>query len=1030
MWPLNALLIAVALVLSVSAFADSPRRLTHYTHQRWTQGSEAPAPVRAIVQGRDGFLWLATGEGLFRFDGIDFERIEAEASAEQHGSPSALLVTSNGEVWTNYEASGRFAVYRNGALRMIDAPRAQNRITALAEGRDGAVWALTARYDAELLRFHNGVWRSFNAADGLPFDDGMNMLVAHDGAVWVAFTKSVVRLAPGEKRFETVLDTPTGNGRISQDAAGRIWLSEARGSYPITGAGGRGAPPQLQSPYRTDNSQFRGVPTFDRAGNLWIARRNNGVERVALGNAGPAPPQQIDVESFSARDGLSSDVTHAVFEDREGNIWVGTERGLDKFRPATMRSEPTLTSPAVFGDKLLEGSDGSVYIGQANAIYRVRPGGEPTPILHDVREPQCISEAPDGAVWIAFSTRIIVWREGRVVRSISRPQTESAHAIIYDCAFDRHGDFWFAAGGGGLHRYRQGQWQQIALDAPDDDVFYPMTLTGDGRGRIVVQSGRRHLAWIDEPSRTVTELRLSRSPPHQAAPADKGEGGPIPLTLYPARNGDLLVAGAFGLSRFREGRAHAIFAANSWNGRISGVVQTPEGDLWIAFPNSLSRVSAQELERAFANSSPPKPALSLGFGDGLISRPHSHTQRSLARGGDGRLWIATQTGTLWMDSTSIVRNELQPGVAIRYLIADRQLYRDPATLKLRPATANIEIDFAALSFADPHRVSVRYMLEGFDSDWIDPHTRRQAFYTNLPPGRYRFRVIAANNDGVWNRTGAMTEFEIPPTFFQSGWFIALVAATALAAIWLIYRFRVAQITDGIRNRLEERSAERERIARELHDTLLQGVQGLILRFQAVTDRIPREQTAREQLEAALVAADAIVVDARDRVRDLRGADGAGDICALVKEVVSATPFDPPIPVRVIVEGKPQPLHPLVAAEIGRIVREALLNIVHHARATSAEIAISFDSRRVAIRVRDNGVGIPEEVLMRGERKGHFGMIGMRERAERIGAVFGIVSSPRAGTEVTLSLPAELAFADRKSPKRAWSSRWLKRDSKR
>ncbi|MGH8026784.1 MAG: ligand-binding sensor domain-containing protein, partial [Pseudoxanthomonas sp.] len=274
---LRIFLFAVLAALPLATFAEQPRRLAHYSHQRWIEGSEAPAPVLAMAQGQDGFLWLATGEGLFRFDGVRFEPIEAEESGQKHGQPSALLVTRSGDVWTNFETSRRFAVYRRGALRILDAPAAPSRIVAMAEGADGAIWALTANYDAEVLRFHNGRWRTYNAADGLPQINAANLLVAADGTVWIACTTGVARLRPGAARFEIyrkALDT-----RVSQDPAGRIWLSEKRGSYPITGPGGRGPPDSLRAPYRTGNAQIRGAPLLDHEGNLWIATRYDGVQR-------------------------------------------------------------------------------------------------------------------------------------------------------------------------------------------------------------------------------------------------------------------------------------------------------------------------------------------------------------------------------------------------------------------------------------------------------------------------------------------------------------------------------------------------------------------------------------------------------------------------------------------------------------------------------------------------------------------------------------------------------------------------------
>lgn len=1003
-WRLRTFLPVILAVLPSLACAQEPRRLAQYSHQRWIEGSEVPAPVLAIAQGLDGFLWLATEEGLFRFDGIRFEPVEAEANGHAHGLPSALLVTRSGDVWTNFETSHRFAVYRRGALRVLDAPAAPSRIKAMVEGADGAIWALTANYNAEVLRYHDGQWQTFDAADGLPQSNSADILVASDGAVWIACSTSVARLAPGATRFE--IQQQASLARLSQDPQGRVWVSEAGTSHPLTGPGGRGSPAAPAGLFRTGTASGPGRPVFDREGNLWFATRYDGVQRVA-----PLGSGKFEAERFTSRDGLSSDVTNQILEDREGNIWVGTERGLDKFRPATLIAEPALASPAAFGDKLLEASDGSVYIGQARMIHRVRPGGAPEPFIRDVVEPQSLCEAPDGALWIGLPTRIEVWANGRIRQTIERPDHAAKHNIIYDCAFDAQGDFWMSAAGGGVHRYRRGQWEAV-MPAGDRADFYPTTMVRTPRGGVVVQVGNR-LVWNEDAVQTST-------------PIDFGTSEIKVITLHSAAK-DVFAAGAFGLSRFRAGRAETIPAAEvSPASRINGIVQTPDGDIWLAYPRSLVRILPAELERAFVDHALPTPTLSLGFGDGLMSRPHSHSQRSMVRGGDGRLWIATETGTLWMDPARIVRNSLPPGVAITAIKGDGRVHRDPAAMTLPAATASVEIDFAALSFADPARVRTRYMLEGFDRDWVDAGARRQAFYTNLPPGAYRFRVIAANNDGVWNRNGASLDFTIPPTFFQSAWFLLLCSALALAALWLLHRLRVARIAGRIRNRLEERIEERERIARELHDTLLQGVQGLILRFQAVADRIPSEEKSREQLEAALATADDVVADARNRVRELRGVDGTDDLCAIVEQLVAAASFDPPIPVRILVEGKPRPLHPLVAAEVTRILREALFNIAHHAHASSVEIAIGFEPRYLAIRTRDDGVGIPEDVLVRGHKDGHFGMIGMRERAGKIGGSITIRSGPDEGSEVTLSVPAELAFAKHKPRRRTRLARLLRR----
>ena len=1009
MWLLRLLLAAVLDALPLAAPAEEPPRLAQYVHQRWIEGSEAPVPVLDIAQGRDGFLWIATGDGLFRFDGAQFEPIEAQDRNRRHRLPSAVLATKNGDVWTNFESTHRFAIFRDGALRILDALAAPSRIVEMVEGLDGSIWALTANYDAEVLRFHGGKWRTYNAADGLPRTNTANLLVAADGAIWIACNDSIARLAPGAARFEIVRKAIAA--RVSQDPSGRIWITELGRSFPITGPGGRGQAPPLRAPYRTGDVEIRGAPLFDRDGNLWIATRYDGVKRLPRPDLSSANAGAAATESFSSRDGLSSGVTNRVFEDREGNIWIGTEGGLDKFRPATLIAETTLSSPAAFGDKLLEARDGSVYIGQARTIYRVRPGGNPEPILRDVEEPESLCEAPDGAIWIGQATTLVVWADGRIRETLDRPDLQATHNFIYDCAFDAHGDFWMSAAGGGVHRYRRGRWT-LALEPGDRADFYPTTMVRSPEGGMVVQSGDR-LIWLEDSGRRIT-------------PLDFGGSALKVLTLY--TSGDqVFAAGAFGLARYGPGRVDIAWAPEVTRGsRINGIVQGPGRDTWLTYPRSVVRLGPRELEQAFSSRTLSMPALSLGLGDGLTSSPHSHSQRAMVRGGDGRLWIATETGTLWMDPARLIRNPMPPGTAIKALTSDGRVHRDPTSLKLPAATANVEIDFAVLSFADPGRVRVRYMLAGFDRTWVDPGRRRQAFYTNLPPGSYAFRVIAANGDGVWNRAGSTLRIEIPPTFVQSVWFLLLCTALALVLLASMYRLRVAQIARRIRSHLEERIEERERIARELHDTLLQGVQGLILRFQAVADRIPAETASKDRLEAALAAAEDVVVEARNRVRDLRGEE-TDDLSAIVERLAAETPFDPPIPVRIVVEGKPRPLHPLVASEITRIVREALLNVAHHARASAAEIAIGFEARYLAIRMRDDGVGIPDEVLARGEKDGHYGMIGMRERAEKIGGAITISSGREDGTEVTLTLPAKLAFAKRVSGRRLRLPRFLRRN---
>ena len=331
---LSAILLCIALAsLPCAASAAFERSVFQYTHQRWSEESDAPKPVFGFAQDRRGFLWIATGRGLFRFDGLRFENIGG-VDPVVHGPPSAVLVRRNGDVWTNFERSRRFAVYRGGRLQLLPTPPAPHRIAVMQETEDGTVWAMTERIGLPLLRFRRGQWTAFGTAAGAPLDNPFSMVVTRGGAVWLSFTQSVMRMAPGRDHLERIRSTPGALGRLSIDPEERLWLSERRGSYPISGPGARGAPPPLRHAYATDPGQIRGWPMFDRRGNLWIATYYDGLQRVAHPDprgAASMAEASARVEHFTARDGLTSNATTQMFEDAEGNVWLASENGLDRF---------------------------------------------------------------------------------------------------------------------------------------------------------------------------------------------------------------------------------------------------------------------------------------------------------------------------------------------------------------------------------------------------------------------------------------------------------------------------------------------------------------------------------------------------------------------------------------------------------------------------------------------------------------------------------------------------------------------------
>ena len=382
---------------------------------------------------------------------------------------------------------------------------------------------------------------------------------------------------------------------------------------------------------------------------------------------------------------------------------------------------------------------------------------------------------------------------------------------------------------------------------------------------------------------------------------------------------------------------------------------------------------------------------------------------------DGRLWFTNDTILQSIDPRHLNDNHRVPPVHIEQVVADRKTYAAGEALHLPARTRDIEIDYTALSFRVPQKVRFRYKLDGRNAEWQDAGTRRQAFFSDLNPGPYTFRVIASNNDGVWNEAGDTLRFDIPPMFYQTYWFRSLGMMFFLAALFGLYRLRMRRLAHQYTLRLEERVSERTRIARELHDTLLQNFHGLLLRFQGAYNHLPsRPEEARKALGVALDRGAEAITAARDTVQELRSppsvtSELSSAIATFSEELrVAQTERSSPA-VDVEVEGAARELHPILRDEVYRITAEALRNAFRHSQAARIDVAIRHGDHEFRIAVKDNGKGIDPEVLKQGSRRGHWGLPGMRERAEAIGAELEVWSGNGNGTEVSLRVPAAIAY---------------------
>jgi signal transduction histidine kinase len=470
------------------------------------------------------------------------------------------------------------------------------------------------------------------------------------------------------------------------------------------------------------------------------------------------------------------------------------------------------------------------------------------------------------------------------------------------------------------------------------------------------------------------------------------------------------------------------------------VVEDNESSFWLYMACGLVRIVRSELSDWATAVDKDKDAKRIiqatvfDNSDGV--RSHSYAggfSPRVAKSTDGKLWFLPWDGVSVVDPQHLHFNKLPPPVHIEQITADRKTYDasfavngdTSGYLRLPPLVRDLEIDYTALSFVAPEKIRFRYKLEGWDRDWQDAGNRRQAFYTNLSPRRYRFRVSACNNSGVWNEAGTFLDFSVAPAYYQTTWFRLSCVAAFLALLWALYQLRLRQVARQFNMRLEERVGERTRIARDLHDTLLQSFHGLLLRFQAATNLLPeRPEEARKTLDSAIDQAARAITEGRDAVQGLRAStvvtnDLATAISALSEELgcgetnPSCAEFD------VEVEGTPRNLHPILRDEVYRIAGEAVRNAFKHAEAERVEVEIRYDERQLRVRVRDDGKGIDPKHLNEAGRAGHFGLRGMRERAKLLGGKLAVWSERDTGTEVELRIPASRAYETSPARGRSW-----------
>ena len=979
----------------VVAALNTELDISQYAHATWRiREGFAKAFPTAIAQTPDGYLWLGTEFGLVRFDGVRAVPWQPPAgTALNSNRVRALLAARDGTLWIGTMQG--VASWRDGKLTYVPQ-LADWAVNGLAEDGEGTIWAamLEPPRTARLCAIRK-TGTSCEADNSTLGDWVASLHVDSQGRLWASSGAGLWQWHPDRELHPVPEGVLAGLQGLAEGEQGSILVSARRGLLQLVDGTLRDFPTALPLP-KQGQRLLR-----DRQGGIWAGTVDHGLMRIAGGR----------VDTYRRADGLSGDSIQRIFEDREGNIWVATLDGLDRFSEVaatTYQLEPG--QPGTGVASLLAARDGSIWISTRTGLHRWHKGKAHPVVLKGLPDRAAsLFEDSRGRVWIGSDAGLGFVQHGRF-----SPVDAASGPLIDELVEDRHGTLWLAHRTRGLisifadGRIETLPWSRLGHE--DSAMRLAIDPLGDGLWLGFAFGGIAHFA----------DGRVDRL----ASVADGLAKGRVE-SLRADPDGTLWISTEEGLSRLKDGRIVTMTGSSGLPcDGADWMVDGDAGEVWLYMTCGIARIERSELDAAFdarehGGTHRPLRVTLFDSATGVLSTLSvgSYTPH-VARSPDGRLWFATPSGVGVLNPRRVPHNAIPPPVQIEQVIADRRLYElSPATepIALPPLTRDLQIDYTALSLTAPERMQFRYRLLGYDSRWRDVGTRRQAFYTDLPPGNYLFQVIASNNDGVWNEVGASVGLSIAPTFYQTRWFTALCIAAGAAMLWFVVWWRGKQVEMRMRLRLEERVLERERLARDLHDTFLQSMQGLVLRFHAVLTKLPPDGVARRMMEQALNRADDVINEGRARVYDLRqSAQVSNDLAQALTAVGEERAETTGSKFRVIIEGTPRDLHPVVREEAYRIGVEALANAFRHSAAINIDVHIEYRRKGLTLRVVDDGRGYDVGLLKDMVAQGHFGLAGLRERAHRIRAQLEVSSRPGAGSAVELRVPAAIAYTAARS----------------
>lgn len=993
-WPARAGALALAAWCGVAVPAAptpagqaAPTPPPAWMHHAWTARDHAPRFVQSLAQDSDGFLWVGSVEGLFRFDGTTFEPVPPPPGHPRAATAvSALAAAPDGTIWLGYAGGGGVAVYRQGRLHDAGRPGNAGEITRIVIGADGQPWIAAGDADHAVYRHTPAGWQAVESAS---FDrhDTEPQLLSRSGTLWFGTwggPLSYWRGGSGPVQPHVTPFAGPGGGALAQTTDGALYAIDNAGlrALPPYDMGSTAAPPRalLAASALPPADFYRAVA--DPFGRIWATTFLSGV--VAIW------PRTGALEHIDERQGLTSNRASPILADRDGNIWVGTERGLDRFSPTPLRSLAMLGPRAAMGISAAA-QDGRVYFANGPAVFVADAG----------QSPRLLTRLDDGVAGLCAGSGGDVWAmlsESAV--AIAGPHRGQSRRLpghvteLFDCAVAPDGVLWFTANGLGLSRYVGGRWENVPVDTR---LGVPQNLAFDRQGRLVMILGRRAIARLDHGALTVWDgARIGFERP----------------TSLAVRDDDVLVGGGTGLLRLSEGSVQILDVRDHpWLFDTRGAISTPAGETWLLGYHGLVRVATAALDRAFAAPTRPIAHTTFDEDDRRIALPQRSAARQIMGDGTDRVFVLTRSGVLEARSWSSPLPEAPFRLFVRALGANGRDWPAGPDIALPQGTSQVTIRYGVLDLATASQRRFRVRLSGpagLDDAWTANGTAPEISYANLVPGTYRFDVQTTDRQGEWQAQGASLAFTIRAAFWQTVWFRLGLAALILLLARALYVQRTRVLLARARAKREGQMAERERIARELHDTLLQGVQGLMLRFEAVAARGALDRATRAELAAVLERGDDVVTAARERVIDLRSQTASAVDLAQAMAPICADGLVPAASLRIT--GRPRAIDAAVAEDILAVVQEALVNARRHARAQGIAVLLHFGPRALIVRIADDGVGFagatgsaPQAV------PGHFGLVGMRERAHRLNARIDIRNGAAGGAVVELRVPAALAY---------------------